>query len=202
MLGRNGPVVGPAHDRRLLTLEGFDARVLAHLQTASTSALSASRSLWISTGISCSCASRAPSRSASAISSRRRCRSLRRVGARAGVEQRQPRHPLRRLAHDLAGDVAAHGQAREGEPLAAPPPGSTRAMPAMVSWRVWSATVMSAMSPSAAICGAHNALVHSRPGTSTRFVFRCHDHAPAARLSACYPPVRRTNVPAAVSRPR
>src|SRR5687768_14574255 len=44
------------------------------------------------------------------------------------------------------------------------------AIAAIESWRVWSATLIAAMSPSAANCGAHKALVHSRPGTSTRFV--------------------------------
>src|SRR5262245_5048802 len=43
-----------------------------------------------------------------------------------------------------------------------------RAMPVMVRWRVWSATIQSAMSLRAAICGAHSAPEHRRPGTSTR----------------------------------
>ena len=38
---------------------------------------------------------------------------FRRLGARTGIEQRQLRDPLRRLPHDLEGDVAAHRQAGE-----------------------------------------------------------------------------------------
>src|SRR5262245_34182604 len=45
------------------------------------------------------------------------------------------------------------------------------AIPAIVSWRVWPATVQWAMSPRAAIWGAHKAPVQSRPGTRTRLAF-------------------------------
>jgi len=40
-------------------------------------------------------------------------RLLRRLGACAGIEECKLGHPLRRLAHDLERDVAAHRQARE-----------------------------------------------------------------------------------------
>ena len=69
----------------------------------------------MSTGISSSCARRTPSRSAVGDELPPPGRALGRIGARAGIEQRQPLHPLRRLAHDLVGDVAAHGEAGEGE---------------------------------------------------------------------------------------
>jgi len=38
-----------------------------------------------------------------------------RIGAGRGVEQRQPGHPVGRLAHDLVGHVSAHGQPGQGE---------------------------------------------------------------------------------------
>ena len=40
---------------------------------------------------------------------------FRSLGPCAGVKQRQLRHPLRRLPHDLEGDVTAHRQPRERE---------------------------------------------------------------------------------------
>jgi hypothetical protein len=41
--------------------------------------------------------------------------ALRGIGARARVEQGEPRHPLGRLQHDLLGDVASHRQPGDGE---------------------------------------------------------------------------------------
>ncbi|MDT4881130.1 hypothetical protein FQZ97_1169550 [compost metagenome] len=41
--------------------------------------------------------------------------ALSRVEAGHGVEQGQALHSLRGLAHDLEGDVATHGQRRQGE---------------------------------------------------------------------------------------
>src|SRR5581483_9462241 len=57
------------------------------------------------------------------------------------------------------------------------------AMASMLSWRVWSATLVRATSPSAANCGAHSAFVHSSPGTSTRLVAAAAmSHSPFFRL--------------------
>ena len=62
-------------------------------------------------------------------------RGLGGIRTRGSVEQRQPCDPLRRLAHDLEGDVTAHRKptnAKRGGALARMP----AAMPAMVSARV------------------------------------------------------------------
>ena len=42
---------------------------------------------------------------------------LRRIRSGARIEQRQGGHPLRRLAHDLEGDVPAHRQAEQSKAL-------------------------------------------------------------------------------------
>jgi hypothetical protein len=52
------------------------------------------------------------------------------------------------------------------------------ATPSIVSWPVWSATLLSAMFARAAICGSHGALVHRRPGTKTSCVFAGISHLP------------------------
>jgi hypothetical protein len=69
--------------------------------------------LWISTGSSVSCAFLA-------LGQRHQRKpllaALRRIGAIARVEQRQPRRALGCLAQDLVGDVAAHRQPRQREP--------------------------------------------------------------------------------------
>ena len=80
-------------------------------------ALSARRSLWMSTGMSSSCTAPRPraGRARCAAGAARGAPACRR--AHAGVEQRQPRHALGCLAQDLVGDVAAHRQAGEREAL-------------------------------------------------------------------------------------
>ena len=40
---------------------------------------------------------------------------FRRIRPGRGIEQRQPRHPARRLAQNLEGQVAAHGKPGQGE---------------------------------------------------------------------------------------
>jgi hypothetical protein len=42
---------------------------------------------------------------------------FRRIGARAGIKKRQPRHALGSLADNLIGDVSPHRKAREREAL-------------------------------------------------------------------------------------
>ena len=76
---------------------------------------------------------------------------LRRVRPRPGIEQRQFGDALRRLAHDLEGDVAAHrqpGRAKRGGAAAR----IRRAIAAMLSSRRWSATMTGPNCHSAGIC--------------------------------------------------
>ena len=75
---------------------------------------------------------------------------FRRLGARAGIEERELYHPLRRLAHDLERDVTAidrPASANRGGAAAR----MRRAMAAMLSSRVWSATVTGPKRQSAGI---------------------------------------------------
>jgi len=66
--------------------------------------------------------------------------SLRRIRPRLGIDQRQLRHPLRRLPHDLERDVAAHGS-----PASAKRGGASakilRAIAPILSSRIWLATI-------------------------------------------------------------
>ena len=202
MDGRNGRLSGRLMMAACWRLKASTPDIVApSARSPRPAACRPSRALWISTGMSnCSCALRAPSRSAVAISSRRCAAALRRIGARAGVEQRQPRHALRRLPHDLVGDVAAHGESREREPL------RRRRQDRAGDGRPWCRGAcdrrrcISAMSPSASIWGAHSALVHSRPGTSTRFVFAAAMTISCASLRhSSYPACGRPKVTSAVT---
>ena len=86
-----------------------------------------------------------------------------RVGARLGIQQRQPEHPLRGPAHDLESDVAAQRKAAEREALRClgeHPLG--QAGDAVGTGQI--ATRIAATSPSARDLGGVQALVQEHPG--------------------------------------
>jgi hypothetical protein len=91
---------------------------------------------------------------------------FRRVGSRRSIEQREPRHPLGRLAHDRKGDIAPIDR-----PTSAKRGGSVArmwaAIAAMLSSRRWSATVTGPKPQSTGICSAYRRAVQLSPGTRT-----------------------------------